>query len=358
MGPVPAQPRRADAGNGHRRGARLHVPHLRPRSAGPHQPRHPPPPGAAAGKPSRQDRADERPAASRCRARRSSTTATRSAWATTSISATATASARRCSGAATATPASRAPIRSGCTCRSSSTRHITTSASTSRPSRINPHSLLWWMKRLIALRKRYQAFGRGSLEFIAVRQSQGAGVRAPLPGRKHAGGRQPVAFRAVRRTGPERVRGAWCRSRSLGRTRFPAVGPQPYFLTLPGYSFYWFCLERPRATGAAPVTEAEPITLRSDGPMGVDPGGHCPERTGTGPERIPADAVPGFRDRIASSTRQRFRKRSAPHARTARPTSRWWRSRTPRAIRKPTSCRWRSSWASAPSCSARSSRKP
>ncbi|HZT78791.1 MAG TPA: maltose alpha-D-glucosyltransferase, partial [Gemmataceae bacterium] len=30
----------------------------------------------------------------------------------------------------------------------------------------NPNSLLWWMKRLIALRKRYRAFGRGSLEFL------------------------------------------------------------------------------------------------------------------------------------------------------------------------------------------------
>ncbi len=30
----------------------------------------------------------------------------------------------------------------------------------------NPHSLLWWMRRLIALRKRYPAFGRGSLELL------------------------------------------------------------------------------------------------------------------------------------------------------------------------------------------------
>lgn len=29
----------------------------------------------------------------------------------------------------------------------------------------NPSSFLWWMKRMIALRKRYKAFGRGSLEF-------------------------------------------------------------------------------------------------------------------------------------------------------------------------------------------------
>ena len=51
------------------------------------------------------------------RARRSSTTATRSAWATTSGSVTATASAPRCSGRRTATAASPPPTRSGCTCR-------------------------------------------------------------------------------------------------------------------------------------------------------------------------------------------------------------------------------------------------
>jgi maltose alpha-D-glucosyltransferase/alpha-amylase len=30
----------------------------------------------------------------------------------------------------------------------------------------NPHSLLWWMKRVIALRKRHRALSRGSLEFL------------------------------------------------------------------------------------------------------------------------------------------------------------------------------------------------
>src|SRR5438034_10162358 len=30
----------------------------------------------------------------------------------------------------------------------------------------NPHSLLWWMKRLIALRKRYRALSRGTLAFL------------------------------------------------------------------------------------------------------------------------------------------------------------------------------------------------
>src|SRR5262249_23501379 len=30
----------------------------------------------------------------------------------------------------------------------------------------NPHSLFWWMKRALTLRKRYRAFGRGTLEFL------------------------------------------------------------------------------------------------------------------------------------------------------------------------------------------------
>ena len=47
VGAVPAQPRRADAGDGDRRGARLHVPRLRPRQRDADQPGHPPPAGAA-----------------------------------------------------------------------------------------------------------------------------------------------------------------------------------------------------------------------------------------------------------------------------------------------------------------------
>ena len=57
------------------------------------------------------------PCCSRCRAARSCTTATRSAWATTSTSATATACARRCSGRPTATAASPPPTSRSSTCR-------------------------------------------------------------------------------------------------------------------------------------------------------------------------------------------------------------------------------------------------
>jgi len=75
---------------------------------------------------------------SRSPAARSSTTATRSGWATTSGSATATAYARRCSGPPTATPASRRRPRAGSICRRSRTRSTATRASTSKRSSRTP----------------------------------------------------------------------------------------------------------------------------------------------------------------------------------------------------------------------------
>ena len=60
VGPVPAQPRRADARDGGRRGARLHVRGVRQGSAHAHQRRHPPAPRAAARQRARRDRARAR----------------------------------------------------------------------------------------------------------------------------------------------------------------------------------------------------------------------------------------------------------------------------------------------------------
>ena len=60
VGPVPAQPRRADARDGHRRGARLHVRGVRQGPADEAQPRHPPAARAAARQRPRRDRADAR----------------------------------------------------------------------------------------------------------------------------------------------------------------------------------------------------------------------------------------------------------------------------------------------------------
>ncbi len=68
----------------------------------------------------------------------------------------------------------------------------------------NPHSLLWWTKRLIALRKRHPAFGRGTHRVPAAGQPPGARLPAAHSRGDAPGGGEPLALLAVRRAGPRR----------------------------------------------------------------------------------------------------------------------------------------------------------
>ena len=113
----------------------------------------------------------------------------------------------------------------------------------------NPHSLLWWMRRLIALRKRYRAFSRGTIEFLLPANHK---VLAFL--RRH--GDQCLLVVAnlsryvqhveldLKGMAPDAV-GA-TPVELFGRTPFPRVGEWPYLLTLGPHGFYWFSLEHER----------------------------------------------------------------------------------------------------------------
>jgi maltose alpha-D-glucosyltransferase/alpha-amylase len=125
----------------------------------------------------------------------------------------------------------------------------------------NPSSFLWWMKRLIVLRKNYQAFGKGTIEFL------------------YPDNRQVLVF--LRRYKDEIILVAANMSRFVnfveldlsahkgmvpielfGHTRFPTIGDLPYFLTLGPHAFYWFKLESPTATEGQTARHGfEPATL-------------------------------------------------------------------------------------------------
>jgi maltose alpha-D-glucosyltransferase/alpha-amylase len=116
------------------------------------------------------------------------------------------------------------------------------------------HSLLWWMKHLIALRKRYHAFGRGSLEFLSpennkvvafVRRYEDETILVVANLSRFV---QYAELDLSRFQGMEPVE-------LFGRTRFPAVGPSPYFLTLGSHAFYWFLLRPQHAAASAPRTD-------------------------------------------------------------------------------------------------------
>src|SRR5208282_5940323 len=124
----------------------------------------------------------------------------------------------------------------------------------------NPSSLLWWVKRLITLRRRFRSFGRGTFELL----------RPDNP--------KVLAF--IRKLDDERILVVANLSRFVqyvqldlkdyagiapeevqGRTPFPQITDQPYLLTLGPHGFIWFSL----ADGGA-----DPAGRRSAGISAID----------------------------------------------------------------------------------------
>lgn len=102
-------------------------------------------------------------------------------------------------------------------------------------------SLLNWMKRMIRIRKRQQAFGRGQLDFLyPLNRKILAFTRAydeelllcVFNVSRHA---QAVELDLASHRGRVPVE-------LEGGTIFPPIGDLPYMLTLPPYGFYWFLL--------------------------------------------------------------------------------------------------------------------
>lgn len=109
----------------------------------------------------------------------------------------------------------------------------------------DPASLLHWMKNIIRLRKFFNVFGRGSIDFL---QPANGKVLAYLRRFEDdvmlcvanlSRTVQPVELNLSALAGLTPVE-------MLGYTEFPTIGLAPYFLTLGPYGFYWFELQRSR----------------------------------------------------------------------------------------------------------------
>ena len=186
-------------------------------------------------------RTDEQPAAVACPARRSSITATKSAWATTSTSATATACARRCNGRLTAMADFHARIpRRLCLPPIMDPLYGYGAVNVEAQAR-DPHSLLNWMRRMLAVRRRHPAFGRGTLTFLYPKN------RKILAYLREFEDETLLCVANVAHS-PQAVE--LDLSTFVGRvpvelnagTPFPPIGELTYLLTLPPYGFYWFAL--------------------------------------------------------------------------------------------------------------------
>ncbi len=110
----------------------------------------------------------------------------------------------------------------------------------------NPSSLLWWMKRIIALRKRFKAFSRGSIEFL-----QPDNRKVLVFVREYEDEHILVVANLSRFTQAVELDVAAYEGRVpvelFGHTEFPRIGDLPYFLTMGPHTFYWFQLTPERS---------------------------------------------------------------------------------------------------------------
>ncbi len=121
----------------------------------------------------------------------------------------------------------------------------------------NTDSLLWWMKRIIALRKRYQAFGRGSIEFLSpenrkvltyLRRYEGETILV-VANLSHLAQQTQLDLSEFN---------GWRPVDLFGRVEFAPVVDGKYYFTLSPYAFFWFSLEQEPAEALslhAPPTE-------------------------------------------------------------------------------------------------------
>jgi maltose alpha-D-glucosyltransferase/alpha-amylase len=105
------------------------------------------------------------------------------------------------------------------------------------------HSLLNWMKGIIAVRRSTAVFGRGSIEFLypanhrILAYVRRLGNEAILVVNNLSSTAQAVELDLRRYKGNILIE-------MSGKNMFPRVGDLPYLLTLGPYQFYWFRLRR------------------------------------------------------------------------------------------------------------------
>ena len=165
----------------------------------------------------------------------------------------------------------------------------------------NPNSLLWWVRDMVRRRKRNPVFGRGGIEFllpdneqvlaflrtaddetilvVANLSRQSQFVELDLA---HLAGRVPTEM--------------------LGRNDFPAIGEEPYRLSLGPYGYFWFSIPH---TGDGNGAVADVIDVHgpledafaSDGPFPAILGGYL-ERQSWYQGRRPRRSQVSVRDLI------------------------------------------------------------
>ncbi|WP_276496587.1 maltose alpha-D-glucosyltransferase [Pontibacter litorisediminis] len=121
----------------------------------------------------------------------------------------------------------------------------------------NANSLLWWMRRTINMRKRYKAFGRGSIKFLNPSNSK---VLAFV--RQYED--ETILVIANLSRFPEAVELDLQEFRGhvpvevFSKNKFPGIKDEPYLFTIGGHGYYWMELRPQEVSRESEQDQARP----------------------------------------------------------------------------------------------------
>ncbi len=124
----------------------------------------------------------------------------------------------------------------------------------------NPSSLLWWMKRVMSMRKKYKAFSRGDIEFLPLENSkvlvflrtyedETILVIANLSRFSQAA---ELDLREYKDYVPMEV---------FSQNKFPIIKENPYLFMMGPNGYYWFLLTKEKVGGEAADGEKSPTVI-------------------------------------------------------------------------------------------------
>ncbi|MDX5347832.1 MAG: putative maltokinase, partial [Hymenobacteraceae bacterium] len=111
----------------------------------------------------------------------------------------------------------------------------------------NTNSLLWWMKRSIAMRKRFKAFGRGDIKFLSPTNSKVLAflrryedeIILVIANLSRFAEAVEIELDEYKDYTPVEV---------FSQNKFPGIKDEPYTITLAPHGYYWFQLRKNRTT--------------------------------------------------------------------------------------------------------------
>ena len=120
----------------------------------------------------------------------------------------------------------------------------------------NSNSLLWWMRRVINMRKRYKAFGRGSIRFLSPANSKVLAFLREYEDETILVICNLSRFPEFAELELEEYAGH-VPMEVFSRNKFPAIKTEPYMFTLSGHGYYWLELKKQGSAADQPGSERQ-----------------------------------------------------------------------------------------------------